>query len=341
MSAPNPGLTFIIPLISFQEWSFTPYNVIYIFLFFWISSFLLDIVLWRLVKEYKINKLEVRRNIVTYILEIVVGTALMIWIAVLFNLISTKGEYTLYRFQQSTFVALVLLVLYLYEMLYREGLRWQILIHHCVTISIVLIGIQRVEASSEVWIVEVLLLLSLTAFTEQPIHIGLLMYRLGFRKFVAELFFFSSIQNAVIKFMLHIWCIVIWAKNVKHGDPSFRVIFIILEALLIFVQIYASYVQWQLAVRVKINIQKMNEEDEKNKLDVEIVKNQQLSVKSKYSYLDEVSLPKAYTNQRMQVAKRAKDFSMTLDEINIGSTFVYPNKDAGIDLKTITTEKRV
>eukprot|EP01114_Cavostelium_apophysatum_P013033 TRINITY_DN3070_c0_g1_i1.p1 TRINITY_DN3070_c0_g1~~TRINITY_DN3070_c0_g1_i1.p1 ORF type:complete len:325 (-),score=76.43 TRINITY_DN3070_c0_g1_i1:569-1543(-) len=238
------------PLISEQVVSFTAYNFIYIFIVFWAYAIVVESVLKRINETFRSSSQMVQKNIVTYLMEIALGTALMFWDIVLVHQIAVKDELTIPRFQQSTFIGLVLCCMYLLEMLYRPFIRWQILAHHLGTIGIILIGIQRFEANFEVYIAKILLILTLTALTEQPIHVALLMYRFGYRKYVSELFYFSAVQNFLVKLGLHIWCLYIWGTESNGADLGFRVFYPIFAAFLVTIQVYASYIQFLLGKNV-------------------------------------------------------------------------------------------
>lgn len=140
------------------------------------------------------------------------------------------------------------------------------------------------------------------------------MYRLGIKKFVGPLFWFSAYQNLITKIGFHIWYIpmsdsillykqylltdfyviylilhlpsihylllyiylmlyyiillidirglVIWGKNVNHGDKSFIVIYVTLAFLLFGVQIYAAVVQFSLSKRITLNLKKLQQVEE-------------------------------------------------------------------------------
>jgi len=222
-----------------------------------------DLGFMRWSESYRLCNADMRRNINTYVLELFLGTALMIWNSINIHFAKTDkfgiNQQTVPYIEHSLLVGMLIVVLYAFELIYRNNLRWPMITHHIFTIVIAMFGIARLERSLKLSIFLNLEILLLTALTEQPIHIALMMYRFHFKKYVAELFYFSAIQNFVVKFGLHIWGGIIWGKHIKDGDLAWEIFFPILAVLLFFVQIYASWIQWQLGDRVARNIKKQSE----------------------------------------------------------------------------------
>jgi hypothetical protein len=68
----------------------------------------------------------------TYFHEIIVTTILMIWCFVLLDPILFSINYNKDTITQMLFVGLCVIVLYVFELIYRHEMRWQLLLHHLV-----------------------------------------------------------------------------------------------------------------------------------------------------------------------------------------------------------------
>ena len=68
----------------------------------------------------------------TYFHEIIFTTALLIWCLTLVDPLLLNLDYSHHNISQFLFCAMCLCVLYIFEMIYRLEMRWQLLVHHCV-----------------------------------------------------------------------------------------------------------------------------------------------------------------------------------------------------------------
>jgi len=159
-------------------------NVFYVLGLFWLISWLLDLVLSRAWPVYrkasiltryayasKCLQLQIwtflgqqtcfppalenhllfflcRRNIITYFHEIVITTGCLIWILILVDPIIFNPAFTPDILRQLGLVALILCAMYLFELIYRLEMRWQLILHHILTIALVIMSIYKVETES-------------------------------------------------------------------------------------------------------------------------------------------------------------------------------------------------
>jgi hypothetical protein len=91
-----------------------------------------------------------RRNIITYFHEIFITTAAMIWMFTLLDPILFNPDFTPDRLRQLGTIALILCCMYLFELIYRLEMRWQLILHHLLTIMLVIMSIYKLETESTV-----------------------------------------------------------------------------------------------------------------------------------------------------------------------------------------------
>eukprot|EP01122_Echinamoeba_exundans_P009505 TRINITY_DN3391_c0_g1_i1.p1 TRINITY_DN3391_c0_g1~~TRINITY_DN3391_c0_g1_i1.p1 ORF type:complete len:609 (-),score=109.36 TRINITY_DN3391_c0_g1_i1:135-1865(-) len=254
---------------SNQSIGFNAALLIELFVALWFVSWVAELVLSRKWKVFRHANVQTRRNIMTYFHEIIITTILMVWCFVLLDPLLFSINYNKDTITQMLFVGLCVIVLYVFELIYRHEMRWQLLLHHLVTILLVILCIYKFEHDSfidptghvvlKAYNLKGAILMALTALTEQPIFVGLLLYRVGYK--LPWLFYFSSIQNALFKLTLHIGLIAMYFLDQVYKDDFWKwFLWVCIEMVLLPVQMYACWVQFSIGRRLAIKIQKEKDE---------------------------------------------------------------------------------
>lgn len=205
-----------------------------------------------------------RRNVVTYVVEI---------LFTLFSLIAQLYDGRSILFEASdvvmpsniswmTMSLHTISVLYVWELIYREYFGYPLLIHHLVSLLFIqLVTVTIYESMHVVTYVRLALMIGLMATTEQLSFVALFCYRMDIlQQHQSVLFFIAAIQTFVFKMFLFIGCIVTYGTVVYKGhwkntdwDRFWLYLFIPLLVLLFTAQSYATWILYQLSIKIKSN----------------------------------------------------------------------------------------
>ncbi|KAK9897917.1 hypothetical protein P389DRAFT_210293 [Cystobasidium minutum MCA 4210] len=187
-----------------------------------------------------------KRTSVMYILNVIYTLVVLILQLIASPMLAEK--YTVERADLIKVAATIVSLLYLFEIVYRESMRTQMLIHHSATLFAVCLVSGTLDSTHHPSILVTGLVWLFQASTEQLTFIALLMYRLKYPvRHVAWLLKVSAIQNLIPKFAFAIYVLVWWGlRQVQNNDTSvdvaYSVILFICLFTLIPVQIYGSWV---------------------------------------------------------------------------------------------------
>lgn len=112
--------------------------LIEMFVALWLISWVMDIIFWKWWEKYQKMSILTRRNVITYFHEIVITSVLLIWALYLLDSILFYPDYNKSNLTQLLFIGMILIVLYLFELIYRLEMRWQLILHHLVTITLLM-----------------------------------------------------------------------------------------------------------------------------------------------------------------------------------------------------------
>lgn len=104
----------------------------------WLISWLMDILFWKFWEKYQKMSILTRRNIITYFHEIAVTSVLLVWMLYLVDSLLFRPDYNKSNITQLLFIGMILIVLYIFELIYRLEMRWQLILHHLVTITLLM-----------------------------------------------------------------------------------------------------------------------------------------------------------------------------------------------------------
>jgi hypothetical protein len=160
-------------------------NMVVLLLTLWLLSIVIHTALNRVPTYRKLNALK-QRNVVTYVLEILVTTAALILTLVFGSDLLFKGKTGGLSDATNGRIGLLLIAtLYVFELLYRNETGLPLILHHLITILLIVLLVfsnkdDSPSAESRAFS-RFGLLISLHASTEQLTFVGLTLYRLGHR----------------------------------------------------------------------------------------------------------------------------------------------------------------
>lgn len=203
---------------------------------------------------------EKRRNVVIYVLQILLTTIALIaqvvgGIDVFFQMKETTSELRMDLMVLSTEIVFVL---YLWELIYRLGIGFPLLVHHIMTCLIGQLFAASFFDTFDVIYIRLALVMLLYATTEQSSFVALFCYRLDLlsKKSQVHLFTLAAVQSFVVKsaiaiFALVYFCIAFFVNGAADDQPTnwkwfWKICFIPLLLLLFAAQIFSSNILWQL-----------------------------------------------------------------------------------------------
>ncbi|CAG8438748.1 8495_t:CDS:2 [Acaulospora morrowiae] len=190
-------------------------NHVILFLAFYVMAKLLEIVLKRI--DSKISPTHMR-NCVTYILQIIFTTAGLVILIMIHRLYGKDWTYRDYRLLQLA--------------------------------TLIIMDLEKLDVSPEG------IALLFQATTEQATFVGLLFYRIkpNWAKVVLR---FSTFQVLIAKLGTLAWCYFMWKRdmigNYKNSpfDKAWDIIFPIVGLILVWTQIWSTYVVWVISSKKK------------------------------------------------------------------------------------------
>ena len=209
-----------------------------------------------------------RNNVVIYIIQIVGTTAalfLQIWggIDVVFRWEDETSPAKMELLQVSL---QLLVVLYIWELIYRKEIGLPLLVHHIVTIA----NMQLIAASffdtHAILYIRFAVLIGFHATTEQLSFVALYLYRMNaYPRWQAFWFYFSGFQAFAVKTLVTVATAIYYIVLVRSGEVSFDdnwgafwiVFFPIMTVCLYGAQVYACRVLYLLGKKSQRNADKM------------------------------------------------------------------------------------
>jgi hypothetical protein len=164
-------------------------------------------------------------------------------------------------------------VLYLFEMIYREKMRFAMLCHHCLTIFASGFMIVLLDKTQDPSFILTGTLWLFQATTEQLTFVALFGYRLEWHpKILRPMLQFAAIQSLLVKMASVVACIVIWFKYQKDEQvlPSYNrawdVIIWIAAIGLMATQFWGSWVVWKMGTTLEARYERKRAERLENTL---------------------------------------------------------------------------
>jgi len=118
-------------------------NMIIAIVGLWISGVIIHAIMLRVSKVYRADSLSNQRAVVTYIIEIVLTTLVAIWVAYLGVILLMIQNIDLSTAQQTITAGVIIFTMYIYELIYRTSMRWQLIVHHLAVIVIIMVTVSR------------------------------------------------------------------------------------------------------------------------------------------------------------------------------------------------------
>ncbi|CAG8528344.1 9500_t:CDS:2 [Ambispora leptoticha] len=196
------------------------------------------------------------KNCTTYLLEIFwTFVALALQLSVYRLLIR---DFNYHDYETAQYMALILVDLYIFELLYRPVMRLPLIMHHCITIFLVIFGTYIIQECDNLDILPLAIIILFQATTEQITFVGLFLYRVK-PSLSSRTLFFAAVQVFILKFSTLVWSYVFWEQHVlpnRDGQSlvkAFNVIFPICGIILFGTQIWSTYVVYKIAIKARRN----------------------------------------------------------------------------------------
>jgi hypothetical protein len=214
---------------------------------------------------------EKKRNVVTYILQFwvtLVAFILQLYggVDVLFRLADTT---TPARNNAMLLAVLLIAVLYIWELCYRQTIGFPLLVHHIVTLILIQCSTASYFDTQNVFYLRYSMLLGFHATTEQISFLALFYFRLSISpKYQSALFYAATLQAFVLKTLVTFASFIFFIMDAYAGDaldddPTrwdmfWKIMFLPLIVALYGSQLYACKILYALAKRSKTTYEKMN-----------------------------------------------------------------------------------
>ncbi|OCF34054.1 hypothetical protein I316_04401 [Kwoniella heveanensis BCC8398] len=223
------------------------------FIFYYFFAKVTDFMFKRFNKAYKELPRELQKNVTMYLMTIVFTA-----VALALQLVGSPGfhgEWHYWEIRCVRLAGVLTVALYIFELVFRFNMRLPLVAHHVLTIFAISLGVTTLEytqnpcymLSGIVWLFQ--------ATTEQPTFVGLMGYRLKWRKeTVAWILKISSIQTFVFKAASAVALLVYWGLHQNYTYRSMDIVwtaFVWIIAIGLFLtQIWGSYVTYIIGVRI-------------------------------------------------------------------------------------------
>jgi len=181
-----------------------PWMTINYLILIWCASSAISLYLKKYKRNAKIQRMiasldeDKKRNIVIYVVQIL-GTTFALFaqlyggIDIVFHM---KDETTRDRIEWAVLAIVSIVVIYIWELIYRLKIGWPLLIHHIITIIFCQLNMASFFDTSQIELLRVALLSGFYATTEQPSFVALLFYRLDiYPRYHSFLFFFCRYSD--------------------------------------------------------------------------------------------------------------------------------------------------
>ena len=203
-----------------------------------------------------------KRNVITYIMEVLVTTLAFILqiygsMDILFRNEDSTSET---RFEWMVFSILSVAVLYVWELCYREKIGWPLLVHHLVSLLLMQLATASYFDTKDIVWIRFAILLGFYATTEQISFIALFCFRLDlYPEWQGTLFYAAAAQAFVLKTIVSIaavgYAIKIYYISDDLDDDTtnwkwfWRICFFPLLIVLYTSQLYACKILYALGCR--------------------------------------------------------------------------------------------
>jgi hypothetical protein len=215
-------------------------------------------------KEFEELDAEKQRNVVTYVMEIVVTTfALAAQLYGGADILFRRDDVTSATHADWMVLSLMsIAILYVWEMVYREKFGWPLLLHHLCTLLFIQLVFASYFQTHQVLYIRSALALGLYATTEQSSFVALFCFCLKlYPGKQAFLFRFAAVQSFIFKTSVTIGVVVYFfifltAEGNQHPQGAWgmfwKICFLPLLLLLYLTQLFACKIMYSLADRCAI-----------------------------------------------------------------------------------------
>ncbi|WWC86258.1 uncharacterized protein L201_001131 [Kwoniella dendrophila CBS 6074] len=238
-----------------HSWDATFYATITFvyFLFYYFFAKATDFLFTRLNKVYKELPREHQRNVTMYFMTIVFTA-----IALALQLVGApgfRGDWHYWEMRCVRLAGVLTAALYIFELVFRFNMRLPLVAHHVLTIFAISLGVTAVEYTQNPTYMLSGLIWLFQATTEQPTFIGLIGYRLKWKKeTVAIILKVSAIQTFVFKAASALALLIYWGlhQNFHYNSIDYVwSIFVWIIAIGLFLtQIWGSYITYIIGVNI-------------------------------------------------------------------------------------------
>lgn len=176
---------------------------------------------------YMEGKTRIRRNVVSYYMQILITTIVLIFFCIygvpllFIATMDTPSQLYLSDIQYVVYFGIWLMTLYLWELAYKTKMNIALVIHHVSTLICICLAAVHYALTLQWFGMLGFVLLGLTALTEQPTFVALLLYRMEKWRSAANAFFISAVWTLFFKTLLVAALIYFWAHLVV--EPYFYI----------------------------------------------------------------------------------------------------------------------
>ncbi|CAG8753411.1 4931_t:CDS:2, partial [Ambispora leptoticha] len=163
-------------------------------------------------------------------------------------------DFNYHDYETAQYIALIVVDLYIFELLYRPVMRLPLVMHHCITICIPIFVAYIIQEGDNLDLLPLALIILFQATTEQITFVGLFLYRIK-PSLSSRTLLFAAVQVSILKFSMLVWSYVFWGRYVlphREGQSlvkAFNVIFPISGIILFGTQIWSTYVVYKIAIK--------------------------------------------------------------------------------------------
>ncbi|WVQ97456.1 hypothetical protein IAU59_004569 [Kwoniella sp. CBS 9459] len=223
------------------------------FIFYYLFAKVTDFMFKRFNKAYKDLPRELQKNVTMYFMTIVFTA-----VALALQLVGSPafhGEWHYWEIRCVRLAGVLTVALYIFELVFRFNMRLPLVAHHILTIFAISLGVTTLEytqnpcymLSGIIWLFQ--------ATTEQPTFIGMMGYRLKWRKeTVAWILKISSIQTFIFKAASAVALLVYWGLHQNYTyrpmDIAWTAFVWIIAIGLFLTQSWGSYVTYIIGVKI-------------------------------------------------------------------------------------------
>ncbi|WVQ62172.1 uncharacterized protein L199_000310 [Kwoniella botswanensis] len=223
------------------------------FVFYYFFAKVTDFMFARFNNAYKDLPRELQKNVTMYFMTIIFTA-----VALALQLVGSpgfKGEWHLWEFKCVRLAGVLTVALYLFELIFRFNMRLPLVAHHILTIFAISLGVTTNEYTQNPTFMLSGIIWLFQATTEQPTFIGLMGYRLKWKKeTVALILKISSVQTFIFKAASALALLVYWGLhqnfNYNSIDRVWSVFVWIIAIGLFLTQIWGSYVTYIIGVNI-------------------------------------------------------------------------------------------